>query len=105
MTIALKHVGVLHATVMCNDSPRCEKKELYLNLGGLDSIIEKHVLWPQKDFKTGDVITIEVLDQCTDDEPDHVYSKHQKGDRERSKNYLRKQAKELGWVIDEAGEK
>lgn len=102
-TIALKNRGVLNATVMVNDSPRMDSEEVYLNLGGLDSLLNEHSTWPDTVLKTGDEVKIEVLAHCAGDPPVQTYKNDPGESEERSKNYLRKKAKELGWTIDESG--
>lgn len=101
-TIALEHPGVLTAIVNCVDVPHEETEDIYLSLGGLDVHSNQHVRWPRSELEVGDVVSIEVINNCRGDEPEEVLAHDEEKERRAIENNVRRGADKLGWRIEEA---
>lgn len=100
-TIALEHGGVLTAIVNCVDVPHEEAEDIYLNMGGLDVHTDRHVHWPRVGLQVGDVVSIEVIENCPGDEPEEVIAHDKEQERRSAEDNVRRGAAAFGWTIDE----
>jgi hypothetical protein len=100
--IALENPGVLNAVINCIDLPERQQLEhVELILGGLDCETNTHVRWNRHELKVGDIVTVEVIENCLGDIPDEVEKMDQQKNQESHEQYLRNEVAKLGWSIVE----
>ena len=100
--LALGHSGVLSAIVTSIDIPGRQNEHAELQMRGLDSQTDTHLGWNAVELKLGDRVTVEVIDECQGDKPDSVENRKLMYEIEHRKQYVRDEARKLGWTIIEA---
>jgi hypothetical protein len=90
--------GVLTAIVSYVSRDRAA--DLFLQVGGLDSLTNEHVRWvKQKPLRVGDKIRVEIIDVDSVDAPSNKFRTHPAETLNAKKRYVREMAKKLGWKI------
>lgn len=103
-TLALEHDGVLSAIVNCIQNTTESVEDCELRMFGLDTHTDTHLRWNPVTLSVGDQVTIEVIENCQGDEPDHKEPKGRTNRLEQRKQFLRDEAAAFGWTLIEQQE-
>lgn len=89
--------GVLNAAI--NSVAMPQRRYLSLMVGGLISPTEEHVGWVNRKISVGDEIRVKVLETDSVDEPANRQPTDSAAKMAAQKSYVRRMARELGWVV------
>jgi len=74
--------------------------DLGLTVGGLVSRTEEHVNWARRSLRTGDEVSIRIVEVEDSDKPRERRREDPAKKQRQKKAYVRKLAKEFGWKIE-----
>lgn len=104
-TVGLDEPGVVTTCltwVRGQEKPKPEADDLSVIAGGLISRTNTHLTWMQRPLKMGDVIEIKIIQAEKTNKPKSKSRETAATRAKRTKDYVRKTAKSLGWTITES---
>ena len=78
--------------------------EVDLQVGGLISDTDEHVLWRIAQLNTDDEVRVKIIESDSADEPTKRVLRDSEEDLKQRKAYVRAMAKQLGWALTESGD-
>jgi len=75
--------------------------DLHLDVGGLISNTNEHVIWSRTQISTGDEVRVRIIESESADEPTKRTPSDSEEDLEQRKTYVRAAVKKLGWTLTE----
>jgi hypothetical protein len=74
-------------------------EDLFIQVGGLISPVEEHVIWLQRSLRVGDDVRIAVVERAAVDRPKSRKRTDPAQELRAQKKYVRQMAKRFGWQI------